>query len=352
MMRIWLAGIALALMTGVCFAQSVPAPVAHHIFSEDVTEQRRSVYVRLDQRIEEADVTRLAYALRDKAKRAYPRTHVNFFLPGMDIGHGAWASVLFSPEARTMIHGLRRDEEELFLAEHRADKRPLLGSWLTSPPAAAGRLTIYSERGKVYAEWRLRSGLKSVDELHDGTVKGTRRFDVPGAGYYILTKSGDLEIWDKTTLVGVGERIRPEALSAPPVSVAAAARKARAQPTGALEPLPSVPHVDPQTGLKVAAAPDQPMTAAGVPTVPAMPGAQAGEPQAPVLPSKAAAIETVVPPTADQLDPEPVEPKTKPRTKKAKAPPQDRPKAVARAKSAPRGLTNGDEISRKLAGQY
>jgi len=211
----------------------------HHAVSEDISEQRRAVYVRVDRRVDEDDLLAIAAQVEAKGKKPFARTYVNFILPGMPVNQGAWASVLFSPEPKVLVHGLSRTDEELFLAEHRADTRSLLGSWLTSPPAAPGRLTIYSDHGKVYAEWRLRGGQKTVDELRDATLKSVRRFDVPGGGYYTLTRSGDLEIWDKTTLIATAERIRPDYLAAPAIasirqptpSVAPRVASARAAPS-------------------------------------------------------------------------------------------------------------------------
>ena len=133
----------------------------------------------------------------------------------MPLSQGPWASVLFAPEPKLAVNGLRLEDELSLLAEHQADLRPLLGSWLTSPPAAPGRLTIYSDHGRIYAEWRLRSGQKTIDEVFDTESKSGRRFDVPGGGYYVLSRNGDLEIWDKSNLIATAERIRPEQLASP-----------------------------------------------------------------------------------------------------------------------------------------
>ena len=139
----------LALVAGLCGALAAPAPVQaethlppYSSVSEEQSEQRRAVFVRIERRIDEAGLLGIAREIRAREKRAYARTQVNFVLPGMPLNQGSWASVLFAPEPKVMVHGLSRTDEELFLAEHRADRRPLLGSWLTSPPAAPGRLTI------------------------------------------------------------------------------------------------------------------------------------------------------------------------------------------------------------------
>jgi hypothetical protein len=206
-------------------AQALPP---HAVISEDTSDQRRSVYVRLVRRLDETDLSKIASAIKARSKRTYARTHINFFLPDMVLNQGAWASVLFAPEPKLLINGLRREDEDLFLAEHQVDRRSMLGSWMTSPPAAPGRLTIYSDHGRIFSEWRLRSGLKTVEELRESHAGKGRRFDVVDGGSFVLTKSGDLEIWDKTTLVAVGERLRAE-----PVSSVATAM-ARKEPSGSV----------------------------------------------------------------------------------------------------------------------
>lgn len=183
--------------------------------SEDVSAQRRQVSVRIEHRLSEADLQRIGEAVVGRQKRTFSRTQVNFFLPGMPIQQGAWATATFALDPKVTIHGLRLEDEEVLLAEHLSDQRPLLGSWLTSPPAAPGRLTIYSDHGRIFAEWRLRNGQRTIDELQDAVSKAGRRFDVIGGGYYILTRTGDLELWDKTTMIATAERIRPEHLALP-----------------------------------------------------------------------------------------------------------------------------------------
>lgn len=335
---------------------------AYNPVSEDISEQRRAVYVRVDRRIDEEDLLRIAGQVEAKGKKAFARTYVNFILPGMPINQGAWASVLFSPEPKIMVHGLSRADEELFLSEHRADRRPLLGSWLTSPPAAPGRMTIYSDHGKVYAEWRLRGGQKTVDELRDSTTKTVRRFDVPGGGYYVLTRSGELEIWDKTTLIATAERIRPEHLALPPMvasnrhgttaSVRMAARSEGAKvevgksEVGKAEAGRPVVAVLPSSPIQpeLAAAPIKSASQASVPLNVASAGAN---------PAKAAAVAVVVPEPATVIDALPVDPKAKPK-KNAKAKPrQNKVASSSKVATASKSgdLPTGDLVSAKLAGK-
>lgn len=295
----------------------------------------------------------IATDVLNKAKRSYARTYVSFLLPGMHINQGAWASVLFSPEPKVMIHGLSRADEEQFLAEHKADQRSLLGSWLTSPPAAPGRLTIYSDHGKVFAEWRLRGGQKTVDELRDSNVKGQRRFDVPGGGYYVLVRTGDLELWDKSNLIATAERIRPEYL-AQPAAVALITKPtppqaARVLPQGRDERLVAGVSSQPQPPIqlqsKLAPGPvwDPSRQPASSPPSVIAPSVEAGS----RAEQKMAAIADVTPePGPPELANDPVKSKTKSK-KSAKSQARIKVGSVPTQKAE----TPGDVIAAKMAGR-
>ena len=335
------------IVGGACSVQAGPHELpAYKPVSEEISEQRRAVYVRVDRRIDEDDLLRIAGQIEAQGKKPFARTYINFILPGMPVNQGAWASVLFAPEPKVMVHGLSRSDEELFLSEHRGDTRPLLGSWLTTPPAAPGRLTIYSDHGKVFAEWRLRSGQKTVDELHDSTTKSVRRFDVSGGGYYVLTRTGELEIWDKSTLIATAERIRPAHLALPamasnrqtaPVRIATktapAADLSVALPSSPVQPEPVAAPV------KSASSASAPLTV----SVPAMtsPKAARGE------------VASVNSDPTKVLELEPVEPKGK--AKKSARSKARQNKGAASTKltsvSKSREMTTGDTISAKLAGK-
>lgn len=339
------------VLAGTAQAQTRELPAFNPV-SEDLSEQRRAVYVRVDRRIDEDDLLAIATQLEAKGTKTYARTYVNFILPGMPVNHGAWASVLFAPEPKVMVHGLSRSDEELFLAEHRADTRPLLGSWLTSPPAAPGRLTIYSDHGKVFAEWRLRGGQKTVDELHDQTVKGVRRFDVPGGGYYLLTRSGELEIWDKATLIATAERIRPSHLSAPALATnrtpsASLPRVASAQAAPSLLGASTLAAATSQPAMRASPIQPEPAKASPVRSALVEPAQVIAQPAATTRqPKSAAALPVEQGAKPLPVANEPAEPVTKVK-KVAKA--KQRQKVASIAK--PRELTTGDTISAKIAGR-
>lgn len=194
-----------------CFASGWSAAAAplHDVISEDESGGRRVISVRLKERLVEADLLQVAGTIKGTSKEPAAPMLVAFYLTGMPLDQGAWASVSFAPDAKAKINGLKREEQEQFEATLAVDRRQLVGAWITDMPAAPGRLVIFRDKGKPFAEWLLRSGRKSVEELIE--VRGSRgsRFD-PRAGsadYYLLKANGSLELRNKQRLIAIAERM-------------------------------------------------------------------------------------------------------------------------------------------------
>jgi hypothetical protein len=185
----------------------------YRIVSEDISADtsRRYVAVVLPRRIAEAEIGRIAEVVRAKEKVLHEKTTVNFYLPGMKIGQGAWAVATFAPTLKIGIVGLRLDEEQTALADAQVDRRVLIGVWLTAPPAAPGRLILYRAGAKTFAEWRLRDGSKSVDELVESRdPRGRHLAPVSASGgteFYLLAWTGELELRDGATVIATAERL-------------------------------------------------------------------------------------------------------------------------------------------------
>lgn len=289
----------------------------HVVISEEANDQRRLVAVRLQRRINEADALQIAAAVHARARRPVPRSFITFYLPGMATSAGAWASVVYAPEPKFLAHGLKREDEEALLAEHMADRRPIIGAWLTSPPAAAGRLTIHNEPGRLVLEWRLRNGQRSTDELREVRSASGRRFEIPGGEHFVVNRSGDLEMWSGTTRIAVAERIRRQ-----PSTATAAARGS---------PVPG--------RMALGNAPVRDEAAGGLRTT----EPEAGEPAAsPTSPNSNQVSDTVeAKPEAKTARPGP--------TRKVRAR-REQADTLPSVQNRPTASTNGDSISAKLSG--
>lgn len=310
---------------------------AYDIAHDATTDGRRTVGVRLERRLDDATLVRIATAVHARSAPGVSRARVTFLLPGQAVAD-PWATVVLSPEPRVTIHGLSVADVDALTAEHRADQRTMVGSWLTSPPAPPARLTIYRSGGRLLAEWRLRNGQRTVDDVQETSSDAGRRYVVAGGGSFLVVRSGELQIWDGTTRIATAERIRAEPPSAPPAAVAAAGPAAIA-PRGT----DTAPSAGPQRSPVPTGAPE--------PTGPRVPSA--GAEPATTPPTEALKINTAE--VAETPAEAPVvRPPHRAQKVRRKAEPR-RPVATAATASAPgtrRQFANGDTISRTLSGQF
>lgn len=221
-------------------AQAMAKGGGYKILSEDGAGDRRSIAIRLPGRVSEAEIKRIAEELIAKRRATSGRIVVRLFLDGMALDQTPWAVASVQAELKIAISGLKLEEEELFISELRNDRRQIVGAWLTSPPAVPGRLLIFRDKGKVFAEWRLRNGLKTIDELGESRIGRGRRYDVKGdnAGHFVVTAAGVLELRDADRLIAVAEAITPEKLGPAPHGAAPVAQSA-VPLAPATAPLPS-----------------------------------------------------------------------------------------------------------------
>jgi hypothetical protein len=216
MRRISVALAALALSAAI--AQAAPP---YRIISEYGAADALRVAVRLDARQPEADLRQIADDVRSRLPQQKRVRNVTFYLPFMNVADAAWAEVKLTPAVAVTVSGLRLEEELAYQREASADTRPQIGVWLTSPPALAGKLTLYRDgRGKTFAEWQLRSGQKTTDEVSEVRTSRGRRYEIAGSngGYYQIGSGGTLELGTAATVIAVAEPLKrlPETKVLPP----------------------------------------------------------------------------------------------------------------------------------------
>ncbi|HMN38873.1 MAG TPA: hypothetical protein PKD49_14330 [Hyphomicrobium sp.] len=215
-------------------AQSLPE---YKTVSIDGPDGARIVAVRLNERISEQALYDIASDLSAKRKSAEELASISFFLPKADLAAQPWAIARFA-DARPSVSilGLRAEEEALFRSEAQHDTRDVVGVWLTSPPALPGKLTILKSKDGFIAEWHLRSGEKTFDNVSASqTPRGVRYTVAGGEGaYYLATRGGELLLGDATRIIATAERlpVDPRAEPAPVAAQAGAVQPAGKEPTG------------------------------------------------------------------------------------------------------------------------
>lgn len=191
-------------------AQPIRAEDSFAIVGEDATKTSRVVSVRIERRLDADGLARIATNIRSQnSTPAMRHTVVSFFLPGMPLDQRPWASVDTTPTTKVVVGGLKIEEAQRYAAQVAAERRDLIGAWLTDFPSEPGRIAIYNEKGRARLEWVQRNGATIVEELVE--TRGTRgvRYDLKSGGdeHYLLKSSGVLEIKGKDRLIARAERI-------------------------------------------------------------------------------------------------------------------------------------------------
>lgn len=234
-------------------AEASEAP-AYKIASVDGETGSRRLAVRIDTRLPEKALKDLAGGIAAKAKTNEQIAVVKFYLPGSELVQEPWATARFDgANISVTVSGLRAEEEAAFLAEAEQDMRDVVGVWLTSPPALPGKLTILkAPKGRFIAEWHLRSGQKTSDEVTRSQVSRGYRYDVVGGdgAYYLATWGGALQLGDATRVIAMAEKLvvekkpvntaKPVAAASPLVPAATTAVPA-ANPTTLTDASKAVP---------------------------------------------------------------------------------------------------------------
>ncbi len=207
-MRVWIAAI-LVVATSITAQAGVSS--SYRVLSDDRYETRRVVAVELLERVLLPQLRQIADRLKVNDTKSYERTVINFYLPSMNLGDGSWATVSYTPDRHTTIHGITREEELALIEKVRTDKRDRIGSWLASSTAIAGEITLFRNAGKKYVEWSLRNGLKSTKEVSQTRTWRGRRFDIKAGSktYFLINNKNELEIRDMKGLIATGELIQP-----------------------------------------------------------------------------------------------------------------------------------------------
>ena len=90
------------VLTGGFIADGVKFDV---ISDEAFNTAKRSVDIRLSEPITEADLKELAYRILDSTVEEYDRTFIGYYLPGMPVNEGYWATSHCNPNLEIRIIG-------------------------------------------------------------------------------------------------------------------------------------------------------------------------------------------------------------------------------------------------------
>src|ERR1039457_4223586 len=98
----------------------IPNDVSYTIIKADLMPGiKRDLDIRLNRKVSEEVLRAIATELKNYDQHTYERTFIGYYLPGMDVGSGAWATSHFDPDLEICILGVSTDQEELLFPYQR-----------------------------------------------------------------------------------------------------------------------------------------------------------------------------------------------------------------------------------------
>jgi hypothetical protein len=170
------------------------------IDAKTLADNKKSIIVRLNQKVSEDAVRAIATKLKSDDPKQYRLTYIAYYLPGMEVGTGAWATAQFDPALDVDIIGLTIDQQKSIQQLPANPSRDMIGSWWDERPLIGNRMTFFRENGKVFMENKFDDGSARIVEISEVAFPNRKRVFTKkpyNGDYYAVNASGDLEWWDE-----------------------------------------------------------------------------------------------------------------------------------------------------------
>ncbi|MCB7130413.1 MAG: hypothetical protein J3T61_12850, partial [Candidatus Brocadiales bacterium] len=183
-------------------AKAIPDDVTYTIIDKNIVPGiKRSLDIQLNRKVSEDVLKSIAMKLKNSDPKSYERTFIGYYLPGMKVNSGSWATTHFNPNLEVRILGLTVEQEEALNQQPADPSREIIGNWLDERPSAGIRITIFRKNGKLFMENKYRDGSAGIAELSETRSQDGRRFDYkPDRGnseYYLINSKGELQQLDQ-----------------------------------------------------------------------------------------------------------------------------------------------------------
>ncbi len=182
--------------------QASPLP-SHSIISDEISQplqtqpKKRSVDVRLTERIAKDELERLGQAIRLQSPHK-DRLFITYYLPGQTVGSGAWGSTHFTPKLDAKIHGMTLEQAN--------DPFPALPKGAALMAKFAGNefmgekaIIFKAADGTTQKAVKYKDGSGATDQLFpsaNGRLEARN-----GHGEYYVIKSGNVSVYDSSGLI-------------------------------------------------------------------------------------------------------------------------------------------------------
>lgn len=188
------------------------AEIQYTIINEEKLESIKTMIdIRLESEVNEDTLIKIANELKRDGRSHFQRIFINYYLPEMEVGKGAWALSHFNPDLEVDIIGLSKDEKAELLEKTSSYEGNTIGRWLDNSPYSGGIVTISKNADNLKIYKKYSDGSESVKNLLEKMVNGQKHLIEENntfGEYYLLNNDGSLSIYDTEGLVMTMKRVK------------------------------------------------------------------------------------------------------------------------------------------------
>ncbi|GAB5403960.1 MAG: hypothetical protein Aurels2KO_21910 [Aureliella sp.] len=192
--------------------KSVPEKFSFRIIDEvKMAPYKRAVDIRLDGRVSEATLESLAKSIKAADGASYDRTFIGYYLPGMKVDSGYWATTHYNPHLKVEVLGLTKERFEEFMATPPSSERDEIGRWIDESLYVGRRIVIFRDGDKLFLESTYGDGSMGVEEVTkvDGADGPSfyKLGEAQGGDYWRIDSEGRLLLLDDEGVVSLARKI-------------------------------------------------------------------------------------------------------------------------------------------------
>lgn len=189
----------------------IPNDVSYSVLTtRTIPSIKRSLEVRLNKKVPEEILRRIAQKLKSDGSRDYDRTFITYYLPGMKVGAGAWATSHFDPALRIQILGLSTGATKSRPAKAGSTDQKVIGRWIDE--VMASRITIFKKGRLVYVEHLFKDGSTGEIEVFEEKIPRGQGFIPVKASatgdHWVIDSRGNLQLRDSEGLIRTAMKLR------------------------------------------------------------------------------------------------------------------------------------------------
>lgn len=171
-----------------------------------------SIVIRLEKKVTRDLLHELALNLKKAQPRKYDRLFIEYYLPGMTPGSGAWATSHFNPNIEVRILGTTIEEEKALKTGPKESSDEIIGEWLDESPYVGAKYTLMKKNGKIFMVRKFKDGSGSEKEMIKKSHSGKLRFEEKEGNdfgeYYLIERNGNLGVYDRAGLISTMRPIK------------------------------------------------------------------------------------------------------------------------------------------------